>query len=223
MQGAPPAGATVIPRKFSAHYLQRFHFAAQTVFDVGVGRGTPPLYRLFAGRKLVLIDPLPETEAQVRDRFPDLAFEFFPVALGAAEGTATLNLTRNAAKVGIPERTALTAEDIAGRRPVKVTTLDRIVAETAYPEPFGLKLDTEGCELDILRGAERALGKTEFVIAELSIRTRFVGGYRFSDAVGFLGDRGFELIDILNFQSGIARFYDCLFLRRGHPLFAGAA
>jgi FkbM family methyltransferase len=216
-----PGSGIAIPRKFTARYLRHFRFAAQTIFDVGVCRGTPALYKLFAGRRLVLIDPLAEAQENVRQRSPDLAFDFLAVGLGAAEGTVELNIARNPAKSGIPARTALTAEEITERRRVRLTTLDRIVAQQAYPEPFGLKLDTEGYELEILRGAERALQKTEFIITEASIKKRFVGGYRFSELIGFLAARGFELIDILNLHGGTPRYYDCVFLRHDHPMFEG--
>ena len=219
----PPSRTVEIPRKFTARYLRHFQFAARTIFDVGVYRGTPALYKLFAGRRLVLIDPLPEAQENVRALSPGLAFDFITAALGAAEASAELKIAKNRAKSAIPERTPLTAEEIAERRRVWVTTLDRIVAAEAYPEPFGLKLDTEGYELEILRGAEEALRKTEFIITEVSIKKRFVGGYRFSELIAFLGQRGFELIDILNFHGGTARYYDCLFLRHDHPMFEGSA
>jgi FkbM family methyltransferase len=216
-------GGVTLPRKFTARYLRRFQLKAQTIFDVGVGEGTAELYKLFGGRRLVLIDPLREAEENVRKRWPGLAFDFVAAGLGVGEGSAVLNITAKAAKAGIPERTPLTAEEITERRTIPITTLDRIVAEAFYPEPFGLKLDTEGYELEILRGTERALKKTEFIIAEVSVKKRFVDGYRFSEVIGFLGARGFELIDILNFHGGTARFYDCLFLGRDHPAFEGAA
>ena len=219
----PPASKPAIPRKFTAGYLRRFQFAARTIFDVGVCQGTFQLYEAFAGRRLVLIDPLPESEVRVRARFPDLSFEFIATGLGAAEGSAILNLTETPAKTGIPERTPLTAERVIERRTIDITTLDRIVEKTPYAEPFGLKLDTEGYELEILRGAEHALRKTEFIIAEISIKKRFVNGYRFSEAIALLSARGFELIDILNLHAGAPRFYDCVFVRRDHPLFSGKA
>ncbi len=218
----PPPRGLALPRKFTARYLRHFQLEAQTIFDVGVCRGTPPLYKLFAGRRLVLIDPLLESPENVRKNWPGLAFDFIPVALGSTEGTAELKIAKNPAKSGIPERTPLTAEEITERRRVPLTTLDRIVAQEAYPEPFGLKLDTEGYELEILRGAEEALRKTEFIITEVSVKKRFVGGYRFSEMIEFLGRRGFELIDILNLHGGTARYYDCLFLRHDHPMFEGA-
>ena len=218
-----PKDAILIPRKFTAHYLRRFSFKAETLFDVGVGTGTPELYRLFQGRKLVLIDPLADTPERIRKRWPALAFDFIAAALGGREGSAFLNITRTLSKTGLAERTALTAEEIVERRRVRLTTLDQILAQSSYPAPFGLKLDAEGFELEILRGGTKALEQTEFVIAEVSIKKRFVGGYRFSDIVGFLGERGFELIDILNFGPATQRFYDCLFLGRDHPLFAERA
>jgi Methyltransferase FkbM domain len=59
-----------------------------------------------------------------------------------------------------------------------------------------LKLDTQGTELSILRGASRALLDAEFVEAELSPVRLYDGGALFDEVIGFLDDRGFALVSL---------------------------
>jgi hypothetical protein len=56
-----------------------------------------------------------------------------------------------------------------------------------------IKLDTQGSELDILRGAEKALRGCIFVIVEAEFNPLYEGQPLFCDVDRFLRDRGFSL------------------------------
>jgi hypothetical protein len=123
-------------------------------------------------------------------------------------------------------RTSLSARpglEPVDRYEVNVTTLDQLVAENGYEGAYGIKIDTEGHEIEVLSGATETLRQTEFIIAEVSVKHRFVGGYRFSDMIGFMSSRGFELVDVLNVQHRLANFLDCIFIPAQHPLFTNPA
>jgi FkbM family methyltransferase len=217
----PTPDVIEIPKKFTAEYLRHFRFKAKTLIDIGVQRGTPELYNLFGDRKVVLVDPLPGVAKDIEERYLGrLDYQFHPVALGAEPGVATLNIMGTArGKTGITPRAAMTESTITEQHQVKVVTLDSLLLNNPTPAPYGLKIDTEGYELNVLKGAEKTLESTEFIIAEVSIKKRFVDSYRFSEIVSFLGARNFELIDILNFRPRTQKFYDCLFMRYDHPIF----
>jgi FkbM family methyltransferase len=209
-----------IPNKFSSRYLSSFRFKVNTFIDIGVAHGTPELYRLFAKQKIVLIDPLPGVEEELAKQYRgQFDYQFFQTAVGSAPGKVTFNVMTGRGKSGIPVRSEMTKDKIVEQREVEVTTLDALLATQSFAPPFGLKIDTEGFELEVLKGAERTLVQTEFVIAEVSVKKRFVNSYRFSDVVSFLGSQGFELIDILNFRPRTQRFYDCLFMKYDSPIF----
>jgi FkbM family methyltransferase len=217
--GASPADGVFLPNKFTAKYLASFHFRAQTLVDVGVERGTPELYRLFKGREIVLIDPISD-EKELAHRLEGMCeYKFFKTAVGAAPGKAFFNVMAGRGQSGFMARTELARGEIVERQEVEVTTLDSLLGAHSFARPFGLKIDTEGYELEVLKGAEKVLAETEFVIAEVSVKKRFVDSYRFSDIVSFLGRHGFELIDILNFRPKTQRFFDCLFVKYDHPKF----
>jgi hypothetical protein len=57
---------------FESEYLRSLGFDVRTVIDVGVGRGTKPLYEAFNDCLFVLVDPRPEAESMLRDKPADM-------------------------------------------------------------------------------------------------------------------------------------------------------
>lgn len=81
-----------------------------------------------------------------------------------------------------------------GAHEVKAVTIDGFFADT--PIHF-LKLDTEGAELEILTGAEKALGSTILgVRAEVPFAPILKDAPLFGDIHKFMLDRGFELLNL---------------------------
>lgn len=213
---------TVIPDKMSARYLRRFGFKAETVVDVGVSRGSDFLYETLPDANHILVDPLPGFEEVVRQRFGDrYQFEFHQVALGAEEGTSVLRLqSDNLSKSTLQKGTRLEGQNTFKEVEVRVQTLDQLLENRLGAKPIGLKLDTEGHELEVLRGAKHTLRSCEFVLAEVSIKRRYENGYRFSEIIRYMAENRFELIDVLNPIGRVHRFFDCLFVPASSPLFS---
>ncbi|MEL7183362.1 MAG: FkbM family methyltransferase, partial [Pseudomonadota bacterium] len=168
-----------MPDKMTARYFSGYGFEAPVIIDVGVLGGTPFLYDSFPNAKFLLIDALEESEDAVRETWGDtLDFEFVNAALGATAGRVPIAIEPER-----PSRTSLSARaDLSEdhfERDVPMLPLDQIT--DGRNGPFGLKIDTEGHELEVLKGATATLERCEFVIAEVSIKKRFAQGYRFSD------------------------------------------
>jgi hypothetical protein len=112
-----------------------------------------------------------------------------------------------------------TGDTLTPRR-VQVTTIDRIIAKHAFPEPFGLKIDTEGAELEVIRGAAATLERTLFVIAEVDVlHNRFEGSYSFAQFIAAMDQAGFEVCDLLAIGRAASSHVvdvDLVFQRRGN-------
>ena len=129
----------------------------------------------------------------------------FPVALGAAPGTARLNLTAlgNMSSTLLPNRELLSRfrkkpqhAKVVGTTEIPVDTLDNI-ARAAGLAVDVLKVDTQGSELDVLTGAEESLSSSVlFAEVEVSFMERYHGQGLLSDVQQRLGRHGFELIDL---------------------------
>ncbi len=216
-------GVIVIPDKMTAEYLGKFSFSPEVVIDVGVSRGSDFLYQLFPRAKTLLVDPLPDFREQIVRRLGDqYDFEFFHCGAGSRAGSATLQIqSDNISKSTFGTPTRIQGQNTIKKVDVAIRTIDEIAAP--FKGKVALKIDTEGHELEVLKGSAETLKRAEFVIAEVSIKARYEGGYRFSDVVLFMRDNGFEIIDTLNPIWRVHMFWDCLFVKADSPLFSSRA
>ena len=203
--------------------LANYALHVETIIDVGVLYGTPWLYDSFPQASLVLVDPLPEVES-VRLQYSDRDVAAFQVAAGEEVGSARLQVVRKAdgkiaGHTGIVDRSRLTRKAVAAHVDVPVMPLDDIVDSQTFHAPFGLKIDAEGYELPILKGAHKTLARTEFLILEISTKRRFDSDCRSSAIFALLGEAGFELFEVLGGNGPTMNYYDMLFVRYTNSIF----
>lgn len=207
----------------------RCGIAPRTVFDVGVGPGTPWLYSAFPGSKLVLIEALDKFRPDVEALAARHGADFLINALGAEPGRLRMRIPRLAATGASmlsrhPEFEKLeimSSRDIEDEFcDVDVVTLDSV--SPRWPAPYVLKLDVEGAELEVLRGATRTLADTELIIMEMSVLPRFDGEESFADRLVFLDRAGFRLFDIPEMtqtkRGGPLSIIDAAFVRKDNKL-----
>lgn len=100
---------------------------------------------------------------------------------------------------------------------VPVITLDDYAQDARLERVHLLKIDVQGLELSVLRGAERLLERTEHVLVESGIRPLYQGAARFSQVHEWLTDRGFHLMSMRAWHRGnrVLVEADMLFRRNG--------
>jgi FkbM family methyltransferase len=206
-------------RKMNSAYFTRYGFSSKTIIDVGVLDGTPFLYDSFPDAKFILVDPLEESRDAVAARWSErIDFEFHVCGVGEKQGELELTIPagRPAMSTFSGDRNdgGTTASEV---RRVPMRKLDDLLK--GLDGPFGLKIDTEGHELSVLKGAVKTLAKCEFVITETSIKRRFPEGYQFSEAVAFMAKHGFEVHSFLSGFTRSPRFSDILWVKWDSPRF----
>ncbi|HKA00661.1 MAG TPA: FkbM family methyltransferase [Candidatus Solibacter sp.] len=199
-------------------YIRRLGFRPATVVDVGVGPGTPDIYEAFPDSFLALVEPLDEFSAAARGILKHRSGVLIQAALAESEGTRTLLV-----EPGALQRSSLYSYDPASKshnagatiaREVPVTTLDTLLRNHAWQAPFGLKMDVQGAELEIIRGGARFLEQTEFVIAEVNVIERYPGSYTFAEFIAAMDRAGFRVCDVLDIvrtPSTEVKFLDLVF------------
>jgi FkbM family methyltransferase len=194
-----------------------------TVFDVGAAVGTTPLYAAFPHAHHVLIEPLDECASQLRTVAASLRHcDVFIGTAGATERTVMLNVHPD------PSGSSLLMEHESGHvngvpRAVEQRTLDRLADDFRTSPPYFLKLDTQGSELEVLRGAEQnVLPATVGVLVETSLFQFFDGGPLIADVIEYMSSHGFVIYDVVDLQyrplDGALSQLDLLFVRSDDQL-----
>jgi FkbM family methyltransferase len=79
---------------------------------------------------------------------------------------------------------------------VPVDTLDNVYQENKLPQPDLLKIDVQGLELHVLRGAKKLLDQTKMVVIELSTLEFYTGQNPMWEILKYMEEAGFYLADI---------------------------
>jgi FkbM family methyltransferase len=147
-----------------------------------------------------LFEPLAETISAYQDPLaalagdPKIRSSIHAVAVDDISGRASLGMAES------PFGSSLLVDEVSEWFPravdVPTVTLDEYVCERGLEPAELMKIDTQGSELRILRGAERSLRRAEVLVLE----TWLVRGYGaqtplLREVVDWLDPRGFETID----------------------------
>jgi len=131
----------------------------------------------------------------------DPRMRFVPVALGAESGLATLYLTKDRkgcsiyppANEVVSRHPGLTDGHLEATTIIDVTTLDEWCAADGLALVDALKIDTQGSELDVLRGAEATLETVRLIEVEVEFNELYEGIPLFAEVDNYLRAQGFVL------------------------------
>ncbi len=126
------------------------------------------------------------------------------VAIGAKEGSATLYITQKPdnSSLVIPNHAftnRLAARDrfvVTNEGSVRVMPLDAWVKDEGITSVDFLKIDTQGTEGDVLKGAQDVLSTVLGLDIEINFAERYKGQSYFSDIDSTLRRKGFALFDL---------------------------
>lgn len=195
-------------------------FSVDEVIDVGVNAGTDWLYDTFPGAKFVLVEPVPDGESLLDWRPTN--YTFVNCGLGAEPGRLTLNRYNNENLTSFLELHNRAEEvhprrQLAERVEVPVRTLDDIIERYCTSDNIGIKIDTEGFEVEVVKGLEKHKERVTFIVAESSVVRRHLETYQFSDLVAELRAKNFYFLNVMNPLKKTAQFYDTLFVQKEDP------
>ena len=164
-----------------------------TVLDVGANKGQ---FAMFARHRwprarLICFEPLPAPRRRLSRLVGGLA-EIHPVALGDEEGEAEMHLASREDSSSLralgdtQKRLFSMDEDTTVNVPVR--RLDHVVKSTDLRRPTLLKIDVQGFEFEVLKGATQLLDAVDEVYVECSFVELYVGQRLAAEVADFLAN-----------------------------------
>ncbi len=191
-----------------------------SVIDVGVAHGTPDLYRNLSPEHVVFIEPVTVFEPKIQAlqaRFN--SSQYLAIGLSSKDEEGVINYRED-----VPVLTSLlkssplrdTGTEKIVQMPVTLRRLDSIFPTLhGMGAPILMKIDTEGYELEALRGGVESLKKIKYLVLEVSVVKRFEGSYTCRELFEFLQLQGFLLHTCLSASvdgQGVCRVIDAVFV-----------
>lgn len=195
-----------------------------TLVDVGANEGDfiRAATRLAKPSAVIAFEPLPACQpglAALLENIP--GGQLVGAAVGAAPGEAEVNCTANTKMSsvlppveGIETLYAQGDYAVLQKLKVPVVRLDDIIAVDVR---VGLlKIDVQGYEMEVLRGAARTLCQTEALLIEVNYTPHYEGAVSFDQIHGFLTASGFQLYGISAPYGGENRplWADAMYIRK---------
>lgn len=187
-------------------------------FDIGanLGQTIKKMRYHFSNAKIYAFEPSINCFNSISEKFVDTNLSIHNTAVGSNSGNLEFNEYSWSALNSLLKRAYGTAK-IMETYLVEVITIDDFCSKNKIPYINLLKTDTEGYELNVLKGASNLMkqNKIQFVYVEIFFNENYVGQSSFGDIYNFLLENRFELVrfyDILYTADGVASKTDALFI-----------
>lgn len=201
-------GFDIVRYSASVHPLARRalllkNYGVDMVLDVGASAGYfgQQLRSIGYRGRILSFEPLSSAYATLLQTIgTDLTWTAHNFALGSMAATATINIAKNSYSSSLNQMLpahlkAAPWSEFIGTEQVEVKTLDSIFAEVAaLRHNILLKIDTQGSELEVLKGATSTLPKIGTIQLEMSLVPLYENDVLFPDMHKYLCEMGYELV-----------------------------
>ena len=179
------------------HCIKNLGFDPKHIVDVGANRGTWTRNALqyFPDAHYSMFEPQAYLSASFSDLLKNPKIKFY--AKGAGPCSGMMDLTTSDRDDSFSFSFSKEDAQARGRTQVKapVVALDEFLPTLALPPPDLVKIDAEGWDLEVLKGAENTISNAQVVLMEAAVMCK-----AFTNSVakttGAMDDMGFCLFDI---------------------------
>jgi len=197
----------------------------KTVIDVGAHSGefSSAMHAVVPDAHIYAFEPLEECHKRLRKRLGgNGTLDCFQVAIGDRRGTVDFWRSSFAKASSALPMTALHQSAFPWsakneRIEVPMETLDYCIGNRNLPGKVLLKIDVQGYEDRVLRGASEVLKRVDYVLVEVSFRLLYEGEARFHEIYEMLRQSGFfyagNMEQLLSPEDGSVLQADALFVR----------
>lgn len=183
------------------------YFEINKIFDIGANVGNYAMKMKkfgFAGN-IISFEPLSEAFRKLqKNAKKDSNWKTINIALGDTDGETEINIAGNCDSSSILEMLPLHVKNeptssYIGKEKIKVNKLDTLF-DNYYKkgDKIFVKIDTQGYELNVLKGSEKSLSYIKGIQIEMSLVQLYDGGILYKEMIEFIERKGFNLFSIEN-------------------------
>lgn len=206
-------------------WLQATGFRPTTVVDIGVATDTEDLYQWFPNSNYIFVEPVKEFEPHLNELINRYKGHYILAAAGSYDGEIELDVSADLGGSSIFRHRLADdkkLEEALGipttvKRTVPIWRLDTIWEDLEAQGPALLKIDVQGGELEVLRGATNCLQNFEIVLLEIGLLETYIGQPVLADYIKFMNEHGYSVIDFINAgyaNNGILMEVDAVFAKK---------
>ncbi|MDP8265647.1 MAG: FkbM family methyltransferase [Candidatus Aceula meridiana] len=175
------------------------------VLDVGANSGqfAQELRSVGCRERIVSFEPLSSAYAKLASNSRlDVSWEVFNLALGDKDGKAIINIAENSQSSSILKMLPAHLKSDpnsghVGQEEIEIAKLDSVFGLLHLEgKSIYLKIDTQGFEESVLRGAENSLQFIDTIQLEMSLTPLYCGELLFPEMHALLCGKGYQMISI---------------------------
>lgn len=178
--------------------LKQFGFVPKHIVDIGANHGTwtREALRHFPNAYYTLVEPQYWMEASIKDVLDsNPKVKFHPYGAGEQEGSFQFTILDRddscSFKYSEEEAKAKGYKQLT----LPVITLNGLLKDSTLPTPDIIKIDAEGLDIAVLKGASDFFGKTEVFMVEAGVVNKSFDN-SFLQIINFMDEKGYRLFEI---------------------------
>lgn len=179
-------------------HIRSLNFYPKLIIDIGVAKETTPLLKVFPNSKYLWIEPLLEFESSLKELAKKYKGDYILAAAGSFPGTLPINVHRAHLEGSSLYNETDGAIFDGQERNIPVVTLDSLKERYQMHKDILLKIDAQGAEINVLKGALQVLPACEVVILEVFFFEFLKGAPQFFEVVAFMKSNGFVIYDMFD-------------------------
>jgi FkbM family methyltransferase len=180
--------------------IKKDNFKPKVIYDVGANIGTWTLLAksFFTAAAVHTFEPLRQHIIKFKANTDKLSgITLYPFCLGNENNEMVINVSSFSDSSSILEATPLEFEQYGIKKTaeetVDVKRVEDLIEQGILPIPDIIKLDVQGFELEVLKGAGKYLNKVSYLIVEVSFKKYYYGQPLFLDIANYLSGFGFNI------------------------------
>ena len=173
----------------------------ETIIDIGSNKGQFILLieQLFPNKIIHSFEPIKEI-LEKQKKFFNYKKEifFYNFALGSYPSTKEFFVTQRMDGSSFFKINSDITQNInykiKDQRNIQIKTLDEMMLNQKVIQPILIKIDVQGFELEVLKGSEKILKKTSYLLIEVSEKEMYQNQPVQDEIIAFLKDRNFHIL-----------------------------